>query len=130
MKYDEKGNLVKVGSTNRDDENMSYYSDSNMLKSYSGNGTSYTYDDVCKHQLKSASDGVVTQSMEYDEVGNVFSTTISGGGLSIKTTAEYTNNGNLLSSYTSANGDKVSCVYSDAKHLEELPKMPLQESLN
>ncbi len=116
MKYDKDGNLVKVGTTNREDEEMSYYPNSNLLKTYTGDGTSYTYtyDSTYKHQLKSASDGVITQSMGYDSLGNVTSNCLSGGGLSITSTAAYTNNGNLLSSYTDASGSTVSYDYGDA----------------
>lgn len=115
MKYDKNGNLVSVTSPGLD-QDVNTYSGGNLIKTVTGgNGTyTYTYDTTYKHRLTSVTNDLITQTMGYDGVGNVTSTTLSGSdGKSISTSAEYDESGNRLTSVTDATGAEVAYAYSN-----------------
>lgn len=118
MKYDDDGNLISVTTTGLKEEG-SEYKNGNLIKSVtSGYGTfTYKYEDSAHpHSATSVSNGVVTQKNGYDTVGNAATTTLSGSsGPYLKTSASYTNNGNLLASITDASGQTVSYQYGDSQ---------------
>ena len=117
MKYDADGNLVSVNSTGlKEDENT--YANGNLIRTVTGGqGTfEYTYDTTYKHRLTSVTNGLITQSMSHDGVGNVHQTTLKpaeGDTPYMQTSATYTNSGNLLSSVTDAAGSTVTYGYID-----------------
>ena len=113
MKYDAGGNLVSV-TTSGLKEDANTYSGGNLIKTVTGgNGTfTYNYDKTYAHRLTSVSDGHVTQSLSYDSVGNVTGTSLTGGSLTMKTSATYLNDGNLTASVTGASGEKTTYAYA------------------
>lgn len=117
MRYDDDGNLVSVTSTDLSTD-VDTYENGNLIKSVTGGyGTfQYTYDETYTHRLVSATNGQLTQTMGYDGVGNVISTTLSGNSTqtTITTSASYDSNGNRLTSVTDATGATVSYAYGDA----------------
>ena len=117
MTYDADGNLQSVASTGLQ-KDTSTYSSGNLIKTITGgNGTfTYSYDATYPHRLKSVTNGIVTQSMLHDAVGNVTSTTLTGTGTTDKivTSATYGGNQNRLVSVTDATGATVSYNYDNA----------------
>ena len=127
MEYDANGNLKSV-TTSGLDVDINTYSGGNLIKTVTGSQGvyKYTYDSTYKHRLMSVTrqntesypTEQLTQSMAYDTYGNVVSTTLAGsGGLTMSTSAQYGNNGNLLSSVTDATGATVSYQYGNANSI-------------
>ena len=116
MRYDEKGNLISVTTTGLKAD-ADTYKNGNLIKSVTGgNGTyTYTYDSTYKHRLTAVSNGMVTQSMGYDASGNVTSTTLKSDtgsfAKTLKSSAAYTSNNNLVASVTDTANQKESYVY-------------------
>lgn len=115
MKYDDDGNLESVTAPGLK-EDINTYQGGNLIKTVTGgNGTyEYTYDSTYDHRLKSVTNGLITQAMNYDGVGNVTSTKLSGSGSkTISTSAEYGGSGNRLVSTTDATGAEIAYGYSN-----------------
>ena len=116
MRYDEKGNLISVTTTGLKAD-ADTYKNGNLIKSVTGGNETYTYtyDSTYKHRLTAVSNGMVTQSMGYDASGNVTSTTLKSdtGSFSktLKSSAAYTSNNNLVASVTDTANQKESYVY-------------------
>ncbi|MBQ5865475.1 MAG: hypothetical protein IIW56_02205 [Oscillospiraceae bacterium] len=110
MKYDDNGYLVSV-ATDGISEDVNTYDGGNLIQTVTqGSGTfDYTYEN---HNLKTATNGVITQTNTYNTMGNATETELSGTGTSetITTTASYTTDGNHMSTYT----DMLNMVYSTA----------------
>ena len=113
MTYDGDGNLQSVTAPGMEAD-MDTYAGGNLIQTETaGSGTyNYTYDTTYTHRLKSVTNGLVTQSMGYDSMGNVTSTTLTGGSLSMATSAAYDATGNRLTSVTDSAGSTVSYGYS------------------
>ena len=126
MEYDEDGNLKSV-TTSGLNVDVNTYEGGNLIQTVTGSQGvyKYDYDDTYTHRLMSVTNQNtensptewITQSMVYDDYGNVISTTLSGpGNLTMSTSAEYTSNGNLLSSVTDATGANVTYGYEEITH--------------
>ena len=116
MRYDDDGNLEAVTTTGLT-EDANTYENGNLIQVVTGGkGTyDYTYDTTFEHRLTSVTNGLITQSMGYDSVGNVAATTLSGsGGKTIGTSATYDSTGNRLASVTDATGASVTYAYGNA----------------
>ena len=124
MEYDDDGNLKSV-TTSGLNTDLNTYQGGNLIKTVTGSQGvfEYAYDQTYTHRLNSVTNRAtedsqteyITQSMTYDTVGNVTATTLSGpGGLTMSTSAQYTNQGNLISSVTDATGSTVSYQYGNA----------------
>ena len=122
MEYDEDGNLKSV-TTSGLNVDINTYDEGNLIKTVTGSQGvyKYDYDDTYTHRLMSVTNQNtensptewITQSMVYDDYGNVISTTLSGpGNLTMSTSAEYTSNGNMLQSVTDATGAMVTYGYT------------------
>lgn len=122
MRYDEKGNLVSV-KTSGLKEDANTYKNGNLIKSVTGgNGTyTYTYDKKYKHRLTSVTNDLVTQNIGYDTSGNVSSTTLKSNDStftkSLRTTASYTANNNLLASVTDSTNQKITYTYDNKQSI-------------
>ena len=123
MEYDADGNLKSV-TTSGLDVDINTYQGGNLIKTVTGSQGifEYTYDSTYKHRLTSVThrdpdntqDKWITQTMGYDDVGNVTSTTLTGpDNATMSTAAQYTSQGNLLSSITDATGASVTYSYTD-----------------
>lgn len=116
MSYDDDGNLTSV-STSGVIADTSRYEDGNLIETVTGAGGSYTYtyDDTYSHRLLSSTNGTATQTMTYDNYGNVTSsTTRAGEGPSLVTSDSYSPNGNLILSSRDANNKLTSYQYNTA----------------
>ena len=110
------GDLESVVSPGNASQNYTYDPDNGVdliQQITKGNGVfNYTYDN--SHNVLSAeNDGILT-AFSYDNAGNTVSTTTTGGGLTMGSTATYTNNGNLLASQTDTRGKTTSYTYGNA----------------
>ncbi len=118
MRYDEKGNLQSVATTGLKPD-ADTYQNGNLIRSVTGGyGTyTYTYDQTHKHRLKSVTDDVVTQTMDYDASGNVNATTLKSNTSSylktLHTAAAYTWNNNLVASVTDSSKQSEFYAYGD-----------------
>lgn len=122
MRYDDKGNLVSVTTTNIK-EDVDTYENGNLIKKVTGgNGTyTYTYDSNNKHRLNSVTNDVVTQNMSYDTYGNATGTTLKSNKndyvKTMNTSATYDSTGNLMTSLTDSSGQKVSYTYGNKQSI-------------
>lgn len=102
--YDENGNIISVKDVQS--QSTTYeYTDNDLTKQIlpSGAALTYTYDDY--HNVKTAtSDTGVVYNFAYDTNGNNTSVSIVSGSVNLTSTAEYTADGNRLSSTTDAAG--------------------------
>ena len=116
MRYDDDGNLEAVTTTGFTEDTNEYQNGNLIQVITGGKGTyDYTYDTTFEHRLTSVTNGLITQSMGYDSVGNVAATTLSGsGGKTIGTSATYDSSGNRLASVTDATGASVTYAYGNA----------------
>ena len=123
MDYDEKGNLISVASTGTTVQTREYdNSNNNLIKLVTGGNGTYTYTYEASgypHRVTAASiEDVLTQSYTYDAVGNVTATALrqyedTSSTTALKTSASYTNSGNLLSSMTDVNGITTNYDYAN-----------------
>ena len=122
MRYDDKGNLVSVTTTNLK-EDVDTYENGNLIKKVTGgNGTyTYTYDTNNKHRLTSVTNDVITQNMSYDTYGNATGTTLKSNKndyvKTMNTSATYDSTGNLMTSLTDSSGQKVSYTYGNKQSI-------------
>ena len=111
MKYDENGNLVSVTTTGLKAETNTY-DKGNLIQSVTGGYGTYSYQYDSKHNLTSVTDGTVTQTMTYSGQGNVTRTALTGGSLTMTSSAAYDAGGNRLTSVTDSSGATVRYGYS------------------
>lgn len=111
MKYDENGNLVSVTTTGLKAETNTY-DKGNLIQSVTGGYGTYSYHYDSKHNLTSVTDGTVTQTMTYSGQGNVTRTALTGGSLTMTSSAAYDAGGNRLTSVTDSSGATVRYGYS------------------
>lgn len=118
MKYDEDGNLICVTSTDLAEETATYEGGDLIGQMTGGNGYfSYSYDTyhnvteiVSKQSSSSAAD--LTQTIEYDDVGNAEKTTLKGTeSFYLETSVDYSDDGNRLVSATDNTGLTVEYGY-------------------
>ena len=125
MKYDEDGRLISVKTSGLEETSAKYDKDQqgNLIKTVTGGYGTYTYEYDSKHNLTSATDGHVAQSMTYSAQGNVTNTKLTpknnpSNGPTMTSSAQYDANGNRLLSVTDNAGATVEYGYSG-----ELSKM-------
>ena len=122
MRYDEEGNLESAATTGIKAETDTY-ENGNLIKSVTGGyGTyTYTYDSTHEHRLTAVTNDVVTQTMGYDQSGNVKSTQLksntSGYTKTLNTSATYTASNNLVSSVKDATGQTESYTYGNRRSI-------------
>ena len=116
MAYDENGNLESVQASGSEGESAEYEDGNLTSVTTGGSGTfTYTYDD--KDNVVTASNGIVKESYTRDSYGNVLSSTMtpdSGSGLTMTSSATYTNGGNLVYTQTDTRGNTVTNSYYNA----------------
>ncbi len=110
-KYDSKGNLSAV--TSSDNAQMDFtYSSGNLIKTDTESSGVYDYTYDSRHNLTKVKNDGVEMALTYDGMGHVKATVLSNpsqsGGKKISTSAEYTADGDYLKSQTDALGNKVS----------------------
>ena len=126
MSYDEDGNLTSTGTTGMVADSNTY-ENGNLIKTTTGTGSEirYTYDKTFEHRLLSYTDDLTTNSMFYDEVGNVVRTILSANEdntLKMVSDSHYANNGNLLEHSVDTNGTETFYQYgSDLNKMMALP---------
>ena len=113
MKYDDNGYLVSV-ATDGISEDVNSYEGGNLIQTVTqGRGTfDYTYEN---HNLKTATNGVITQTNTYNTMGNATETVLSGTGEedeTITTSASYTTDGNHMDEYTDMLGSTYYTAYT------------------
>ena len=112
--YDDNGNVISVLDLQKKKTTYEYTSN-NLTKTVlpSGAVLTYTYDGY--HNVKTAkTDQGVLYNFAYDTYGNNTSVSITNGGQTLRSTAEYENNGNTLKKTTDAAG-KVTTYHYDAE---------------
>lgn len=121
MKYDDEGNLKSVATPGVEEDTNTYDNGDLTQIVTSGSGTfTYVYDN---HNLKSATNGVITQTYGYSSAGNNTSTTLTGkadvNGVveQMRTSATYQDHQNLLHEVTDAQDGitKYSYLYDSAR---------------
>lgn len=126
MTYDDNGNLTSTSTTGvATDSNT--YEDGNLIETTTGTGSTieYTYDETYEHRLLSYTDGLTTNSMSYDDVGNALSSILTSNtdsSLKMMSQSAYSNNGNLLSGSTDTNG--ISTLYEYSSALNKMMALP------
>ena len=106
-KYDDDGNLQKVSDIAKKESTFKY-KNNDLIETINpkGNSFSYKYDD--KHNIKNATSSEnVVYSFEYDPNGNPKTARVGGNALFIKSTAEYTPDGNYLKEVKDSEGNIV-----------------------
>ncbi len=126
MTYDDDGNLTSTSTTGVAADS-STYENGNLIETTTGAGSEikYTYDETYEHRLLSYTDGLTTNSMSYDDAGNVLSnilTSNTDSSLKMMSQSTYINNGNLLSGSTDANG--ISTLYAYSSALNKMMALP------
>ena len=118
MSYDDDGNLTSVSTTGVTSDTNTY-EDGNLIETVTGTGSTYTYtyDETYAHRLISYTDGATTQTMDYDNYGNVILSVFSSngeGGLSLRSDSTYDTTGNRLMSESDVNNILTTYQYSTA----------------
>ena len=121
-KWDEDGNLTSVSTPESATPTYTYEGADLLSQVTRGNGkVEYTYYDNT-HRVKYVTNNDVRTRLNYDTIGNVSSTVLTGDSLTIQSDASYTNNGNLLDWQTDARGitteydygtDEINNVYKN-----------------
>ena len=118
MTYDENGRQTQSTSPEANDQNYTYYKDTDLIETFNGGyGTyNYTYDD--NNRPVTAYNAYLTQTTSYDTVGNVSSTTLSSNSdtsaKKIGTTATYGGNYNRITKATDSTGASVEYYYANS----------------
>ena len=126
--YDGNGNVTAVkdvqGQTTKYE-----YTNNNLTKEIlpTGAALTYTYDDHHNVLTASTAEGDV-YSFTYDTYGNNTSVSITDGYQAIESTAEYTSDGNRLTSTTNAMGDTTTYSYNANTNVLEWVKYPKDTS--
>lgn len=118
MIYDDDGNLTSVSTTGVTADTNTY-EDGNLTETVTGTGStySYTYDDTYTHRLLSSTDGITTQSMTYDGVGNVTSSSFASNGTDgrgLMSSSSYSADGNRTTVSTDENNISTTYGYDTA----------------
>ena len=118
MRYDDDGNLTSVSTTGVTADTNTY-EDGNLTETVTGSGStySYTYDDIYTHRLLSSTDGITTQSMTYDGVGNVTSSSFASNGTDsrgLMSSSSYSADGNRTTVSTDENNISTTYGYGTA----------------
>lgn len=118
MSYDDDGNLTSVSTTGVTSDTNTY-EDGNLIQTVTATGSNYTYtyDETYAHRLISYTDGATTQTMDYDNYGNVILSVFSSnseGGLSLRSDSTYDTTGNRLMSESNVNNILTTYQYSTA----------------
>ena len=118
MSYDDDGNLTSVSTTGVTSDTNTY-EDGNLIQTVTATGSNYTYtfDETYAHRLISYTDGATTQTMDYDNYGNVILSVFSSnseGSLSMKSDSTYDATGNRLMSENDVNNILTTYQYSTA----------------
>ena len=112
--YDNNGNVLSVVDNAKNKSTMSY-SNNDLVKQVNPSGYDYTYTYDNKHNLLTAtSENNVKYAYTYDSYGNPITLMASNSdhSMNIRSTAEYSSNGNYLASLTDSRGHKTTYDYS------------------
>ena len=117
MTYDTDGNLRSVKTPGQSSD-ANIYEDNNLIKTFTGTGgtLSYTYDRTYTHRLRTATDGSTTQTLTYDQYGNLVDTSVAasdGSGLKLSSGTSYYSGGNLPSVSADANWVRTGYFYDN-----------------
>ena len=129
--YDNNGNVLSVVDNAKNKSTMSY-SNNDLVKQVNPSGYDYTYTYDKKHNLITAtSENDVKYAYTYDSYGNPLTLTASDSGntMNIRSTAEYSSNGNYLASLTDSRGHKTTYDYSANTGLLNKVTDPLNNSV-
>ncbi|KYH30466.1 tRNA(Glu)-specific nuclease WapA precursor [Clostridium tepidiprofundi DSM 19306] len=114
--YDENGNVISTVDLAKQESTFEYDGNNNLIKYVDpkGNEFNYTYD--TNYNIKTATTAEnVKYSFEYDSYGNVKTANIGNSELFIKSTAEYTTNGNYIKSIEDSSGNKINYNFDKTK---------------
>jgi len=100
--YDSNGNVLSTADLSKQSSTFEYNTTNDLIKATSPKGGQFNYKYDTKHNIEEAKTATnVTYSFKYDSNnGNPISSTIGDTSLGITSTAEYTSDGNYLSSMT------------------------------
>ena len=126
MSYDEDGNLTSTGTTGMVADSNTY-ENGNLIKTTTGTGSEirYTYDETFEHRILSYTDDLTTNSMFYDEVGNVVCSILTSNTdntLKMVSESHYWNKGNLLDRSVDING--IETIYEYSSDLNKMMALP------
>ena len=122
--YDEDGNVISVVDLQKKNTTYEYDSDNNLTQMIQDGQAkmTYTYDDY--HNVKTATSAEgLSYSFEYDTYGNNTSVSITSGGVTMTSSAAYTD-GNRLASTTDAAGKVTTYSYNADTNVLEWVKYP------
>ena len=129
--YDNNGNVLSVVDNAKNKSTMSY-SNNDLVKQVNPSGYDYTYTYDNKHNLLTAtSENNVKYAYTYDSYGNPITLMASNSdhSMNIRSTAEYSSNGNYLASLTDSRGHKTTYDYSANTGLLNKVTDPLNNSV-
>ena len=114
--YDDDGNPETVTQTGTEDTNYTY--EGADLKEYtSSNNVKYEYDYNEQHDVIEASSDGVTSNYTYNAMGNMTASLLTGGTLTMSSSATYTANGNHTATATDAAGNTTTYTYVENREL-------------
>ncbi len=114
--YDDKGNVTSTADIVKNQSTYQYNSNNDLINSIDPKGGQFKYEYDGKHNnTKATTAENVVYSFKYDSNGNPIKATIGDGTAYISSTANYTSNGNYLSSIIDSFGNKVSYSYNETK---------------
>ena len=112
--YDDDGNVISVIDLQKKNTEYEYDSDNNLTQIVEDDNVkmTYTYDDYHNVLTATTDEGLVYE-FDYDDYGNNVKVSITSNGQTISSTADYTDNGDLLEFTENALGNKTTYGYNE-----------------
>ncbi|VTQ88082.1 DNRLRE domain-containing protein [Hathewaya histolytica] len=116
--YDSKGNVISVEDLSKQKSKFEYNGNNDLVKSIDPKGNEFKYEyDGKRNVTKATTSENVVYSFTYDSKGNPLTSKVSGSGLFMESSAEYTANGNYMKSMTDSSGNKIGYDWNETKGL-------------
>lgn len=114
--YDAKGNLTSNSDIAKNNSAFAYDGSNNLIGSTDPKGNSFAYEYDGNHNIKKATSSEnVVYNFTYDSYGNSKTSTIGDAVTYINSSANYTSDGNYISSMTDSSGNTVNYNYDSTK---------------
>lgn len=123
--YDDDGNVISVVDLQKKNTTYEYDTNGNLTKVLQDNQAkmTYTYDDYHNVKTATSAEGLV-YSFVYDTYGNNTKVSITSDGKTLSSTANYTTDGNCLTSTTDAVGNTTQYGYNADTNILEWVQYP------
>uniref|UniRef100_UPI0025C34774 DNRLRE domain-containing protein n=1 Tax=Clostridium sp. UBA4548 TaxID=1946361 RepID=UPI0025C34774 len=114
--YDDKGNLISVKDISQRNSTFKYNGTNDLISTTDPKGNEFKYDYDTKHNVTKATTAEnKNYKFNYDSYGNPLSAAVDDGTNQIGSSANYTANGNYISSMFDSFGNKVAYNYNQTK---------------